>query len=129
MEIGGKQGQNKQLLSAGYRMPNGWRNLEARRRVRREERERRAEASRLAREVVRHVTEVAFCRALLIGDGQLRDIRAGMARLRLFECSSEAIERLAVSRASEVIDEAKPLMAEFNDEAIIIAEVPRRIFI
>jgi len=84
----------------------------------------RAEASVRAREVVRHVTEVAFRRALLIGDGQLRDIRAGMRRLRSFGCSSEAIERLEVRRASEVIDEAKLLMAEFNDEVVLIAEIP-----
>ena len=92
-------------------------------------RERQAEASRLAREVVRQVAEAAFSRALLIGDGQLRDIRAGRARLRSFDCRLEAIERLEVRRASEVIDEAKLLMAEFNDEAMLITEVPRRLFI
>ena len=112
------------LRSADYQIPTGWRKLEARRQARRQEREMRAEASVRAREVVRHVTEVAFRRALLIGDGQLRDIRAGMRRLRSFGCSSEAIERLEVRRASEVIDEAKLLMAEFNDEVVLVAELP-----
>ena len=90
----------------------------------------RAEASVRAREVVRHVIEVAFRRALLIGDEQLRDSCGhGLARLRRFECRLEAIERSEVRRAREVIDKAKLLMAEFNDEAIRIAEVPRRLLI